>query len=135
MAAVGDGEESEAVGRQYTNQSEGGASYLPPPSPILPTLTPALSKDFQSRDSGWFWFKHGFTQWGFLGNWFPAWFCRSRQVLICELGGRTGLGCQARATGGGVRQVPFRKVIRPSLDFPGSILGRRCGVLKIIIRN
>lgn len=64
---------------------------------------------------------------------------RSQAGADLRVGGlrssRTGLGCQARATGGGVRQVPFRKVIRPSLDFPGSILGRRCGVLKIIIRN
>lgn len=123
VARVGCGEESEAVGRLYTNQSEEGASH---PRQTLLTLALALSV----HASGWFWFRHGFTQWVFLGSCFPAWFCCSRQVLICGRGlsGRTGFGCQARPTRGGVRQMPFRKVIRPFPDFPGSILGRRCGV-------
>lgn len=41
LGGGGNGDESEAVGCLYTDQSEEGASY---PLPILPTLTSALSR-------------------------------------------------------------------------------------------
>lgn len=84
MGGGGNGDESEAVGCLYTDQSEEGASYL---LPTLPTLTPAQSR---------YWTFKAEIRIGFgLGtvypvdvprSWFSAWFCRSRQMLICELG-------------------------------------------------